>query len=69
MKRITLFSTLKLIIPISIFQLLTSQLFAGTSYTWTGMASKDWATALNWSPSGVPSSGDNVTIPSTTNQL
>jgi hypothetical protein len=36
--------------------------FAGTK-TWTGAASTDWFTAANWSPSGVPASGDDVVIP------
>jgi hypothetical protein len=39
-----------------------------TSYTWTGSSSTNWATSSNWSPSGVPSTGDKVTISSTTRQ-
>jgi hypothetical protein len=30
---------------------------------WVGNISSDWGTAGNWSPAGVPSSGDNVEIP------
>lgn len=44
---------------------------ASTTYaqkTWTGSLSTDWGTAGNWSPSGVPSSGQNVSIPNTTNK-
>ena len=33
-----------------------------TNYTWTGSSSKNWSTSGNWSPAGVPGSGDNVTI-------
>ena len=33
-----------------------------TSYTWTGTTSTAWNTSTNWSPSGVPSTSDNVTI-------
>lgn len=31
--------------------------------TWTGTTSSAWSEGLNWSPSGVPGSGDSVTIP------
>ena len=30
--------------------------------TWNGGTSTDWATAANWTPSGVPANGDDVTI-------
>jgi hypothetical protein len=36
--------------------------------TWTGAISTDWNTAGNWSPSGVPTNQDSVTIVPTTNQ-
>ncbi len=37
--------------------------FAGAvEKVWTGSVSTDWATAGNWSPSGVPASGDDVKI-------
>ncbi len=32
--------------------------------TWTGDVSTDWNVACNWSPASVPSSGNNVVIPS-----
>lgn len=35
---------------------------AQVSYTWNGSVSTNWNTAANWTPSGVPGSGDNVTI-------
>ena len=35
---------------------------ASTSYTWNGSVSTDWATAANWTPSGIPAALDNVTI-------
>ncbi len=42
--------------------------FSQTSYTWTGSTNTDWATSSNWSPAGVPSTGDAVSIASLTNQ-
>ena len=36
--------------------------------TWTGTTSTNWATATNWSPNCVPSSIDNVIIPTTANK-
>jgi fibronectin-binding autotransporter adhesin len=33
-----------------------------TSYTWNGGASGAWGTNTNWSPSGVPGAGDNITV-------
>jgi hypothetical protein len=39
-----------------------------STYTWTGATSTDWATATNWTPNGIPSSTDNVIIPTTTNK-
>ncbi|HTR28541.1 MAG TPA: T9SS type A sorting domain-containing protein [Puia sp.] len=54
MKRSLLFCGL-LIVAVQALQ-------AQISYTWTGASSTSWATATNWSPSGVPGSADNVTI-------
>jgi hypothetical protein len=34
----------------------------GTAYNWKGATSSDWNTASNWSPSGIPGSGDAVSI-------
>ncbi len=36
--------------------------------TWTGVTSSDWNTSTNWEPTGVPSEGSRVVIPSTTNK-
>jgi len=33
--------------------------------TWTGTTSTDWNTASNWTPASVPTSTDNIIIPST----
>ncbi|MCP1381124.1 choice-of-anchor D domain-containing protein, partial [Runella salmonicolor] len=35
--------------------------------TWTGSVSTDWANPCNWSPNGVPSATNAVTIPAATN--
>src|SRR6185436_15212329 len=35
-----------------------------TSYSWLGNTSTDWGTAANWSPSGVPTTNDTVSITS-----
>ncbi len=35
---------------------------AQTSYTWNGSTSTAWTTAANWTPSGTPGTGDNVTV-------
>ena len=35
---------------------------AQTSYTWNGTTSTIWNIATNWTPNGIPGSGDNVTI-------
>ncbi len=51
-----------------LFGLLSLNGFSQTSYTWTGSTDTDWATSSNWSPSGVPSAGDAVSIASSTNQ-
>ncbi|MCG3167813.1 MAG: hypothetical protein POELPBGB_03608 [Bacteroidia bacterium] len=52
-------------IPILIFFTLNSY---ATSYTWNGTTSTAWGTGTNWTPNGVPGSGDNVTIVTTSNQ-
>lgn len=36
--------------------------FTDASKNWTGATSSDWNTASNWSPSGVPATGDSVTL-------
>lgn len=53
-------SKLQILLPVALF--LAAQ---GTSFaqsTWTGNSSTAWNTAGNWSPSGVPGSGGNVTV-------
>ena len=37
-----------------------------TSYTWTGANNNDWNNSGNWSPGGIPGTGDDVTIGSGT---
>ena len=34
------------------------------AYTWTGTTSTSWNTATNWNPQSVPTSSDNIVIPS-----
>jgi uncharacterized delta-60 repeat protein len=38
-------------------------------FAWNGSVSNDWATAANWTPSGVPSSSHSVEIPSTSSGI
>ena len=38
----------------------------GTVKQWDGSESSDWNTGANWTPEGVPSSAENVTIPAAT---
>jgi len=35
---------------------------AAISYTWNGGTSGSWTTSANWTPNGVPTTGDNVTF-------
>ena len=49
-----------------LFFIISINVFA-TSYTWTGATSTSWATSTNWSPAGVPSTSDIVTISNQTN--
>ena len=39
---------------------------SGHSYVWNGSSSTTWSTANNWTPSGTPTSTDDVVIPHTT---
>ena len=48
--------------------LLISQNLLAVDKTWTGATSTAWATASNWSPSGVPTSSDVVYVPNVTNK-
>ncbi|GAB2639316.1 hypothetical protein GCM10027035_36330 [Emticicia sediminis] len=47
--------------------LLISQNLFAVVKTWTGTTSTNWATASNWSPSGVPAVGDEVILNDVTN--
>lgn len=40
--------------------LLLSQNLLAIDKTWTGSINTDWATASNWSPSGMPTADDAV---------
>jgi hypothetical protein len=50
-----------------LFLFIQTVCFGQTAKTWTGATSTNWGTASNWSPSGVPGSSDNITIPNVTN--
>ena len=41
---------------------------SAANYTWTGTTNTSWNNSGNWSPAGIPSTNDNVTIGSTTNK-
>ncbi len=38
---------------------------AGVAYSWNGSSDSLWTNASNWTPNGVPTSADDITIPST----
>ena len=40
----------------------TSTLAVAVNYTWTGTTDSLWNTSTNWTPNGVPTSSDNITI-------
>ena len=42
---------------------------AQTNYTWTGIHSSNWNDSLNWTPKGIPSANDNITIDAQNNSL
>ncbi|MCH1612790.1 MAG: hypothetical protein L7S72_05790, partial [Flavobacteriales bacterium] len=42
--------------------------FINAQITWDGSVSTAWSTADNWTPSGVPTSSDNVIIASSSNE-
>ena len=48
--------------PLLLLALLLSQNVYAINYTWNGSVDNDWATAANWTPSGVPGNTDDVTI-------
>ena len=47
---------------------LSSQNLIAQTKTWTGTTSTNWNISTNWSPVGVPTGGDDVVIPNTTNK-
>ena len=49
-----------------IFSILSFSTYAG-NYSWTGATSVSWSNSANWSPAGVPSTNDSVTISNQTN--
>ncbi len=42
--------------------------YAAVNYTWTGNTGTDWNISTNWTPAGIPTSGDNVIIGAAINQ-
>ena len=52
----------------TLFCLITlSSAVKATSYTWNGSVSSSWGEPNNWTPSGIPDLGDDVSISSTAN--
>ncbi len=49
-------------LPLMVLLLLSHNINAQTTYTWTSSGSTDWGTAANWSPNGIPGAnvGDKV---------
>ncbi len=45
-----------------VFLATTSETTLAGNFTWTGTTNKNWNTAANWSPSGIPSTNDTVNI-------
>ncbi len=54
--------TNKLFALIAVAALTVSSAFAVTK-TWNGSTSNAWSTASNWTPNGVPATGDDVIVP------
>lgn len=54
--------TNKLFALLAVAALSVSSAFAVTK-TWNGSTSNAWSTASNWTPSGVPATGDDVIVP------
>jgi hypothetical protein len=50
------------LITLILFSVAQQNIFAAPK-KWNGSVSTDWATAANWTNSGVPGAGDDVTIP------
>nr|MCU0403706.1 hypothetical protein [Chitinophagaceae bacterium] len=46
-----------------IFFLMTFSCIFLPAQTWTGNTNRDWNTAANWSPAGIPGASSNVYIP------
>ncbi len=67
MKNIISTSRPLLVLLIFVFAIYV-QAFAG-NFTWNGTASTDWSTSTNWTPNGVPSSNDSVTIVTGSNNV
>lgn len=62
-------SSSKLFIFLLLFALVyATHSFAG-NFTWNGATSTDWSTSTNWTPNGVPSSNDSVTIVTGSNNV
>ena len=55
--------TIKVTDPGSLFNTDTFQVTVASQKIWNGSVSTDWHTAANWTPSGVPTSSDDVRIP------
>lgn len=59
----------KNIFTLSVFLLLIFSNCLAKNYTWTGVQSKDWGDDNNWSPYGIPTNNDTVTIVNGSNNV
>ena len=57
-------SFVKLIILLVLAIVIAPVLHASTTYTWTGTTNSNWNNSGNWSPSGIPTTGDALIFPS-----
>jgi len=63
--KLSILNSLYLISILLCFSFVTN----ATTYTWSGRTNTTWYNSGNWSPTGIPGTGDNVIIVSATNNL
>ncbi|MCC7231750.1 MAG: hypothetical protein IT242_02305, partial [Bacteroidia bacterium] len=60
---------IKVLLAVFALSMIEMEISVAGNFTWTGSSSTDWNTSGNWSPSGVPGSGDTVTIVTGSNNV